>query len=185
MSSAPWRRAAARHEAVRLDHEAADCAVAELWLSGPHGRAIQENRGHIATEQHVGARPERPHFRVGGRDVESAGTAVRNREAAIRRHTGDEVVEQIEAPDREAEERTLLTRLDVGRQHAGRRLRGAHAHGAFVDELHRGAATSELVRHGAPDDAGADDDDVGRTGHRRHQLSSPWRKLTPALGGSS
>ena len=168
------RQFARRHEAVRLDHEAADRAVAELWLFGPHGRAIEKNRGHVATGEQVGLRPERPHFGVGGRDVEGASAVVGNRDAAIRRRAGDEVVEQIEAPDREAEERTLLTRLDVGRQHAGRRLRGAHADGAFVDELDRGSAPSELMRHRTSDDAGADDDDVGRTGHRRLQLNSPW-----------
>ena len=52
-------------------------------------------------------------------------------------------------------------RFDVRREDAGRRLRGAHAGRAFVDEFHRRAAARQLAGHGAPDDAGADDDDVG------------------------
>ena len=58
-----------------------------------------------------------------------------------------------------------VARLDVRREHAGRRLRRAHADRAIVDDLDRRAAARQLVRDRAPDDAGADDDDVGRATH--------------------
>ena len=77
-----------------------------------------------------------------------------------------ESIELAEAAHREREKGAVGFSLDVGREHAGRRLRRAHAGRALVDDLDRRAAPRQLVRDRAADDAGADDDDVGRTDHR-------------------
>ena len=93
----------------------------------------------------------------------------------IRRRRGDpcdKLVEQVEAADGELEQRPVFARFDVRRQHAGRRLRRAHARRPIVDDLHRRAAARQLVGDRAADDARADDDDVARSCHGANLTSA-------------
>ena len=102
------------------------------------------------------------------RDVERARAVVRRSGTPLTgAHACDKCVEQVEAADGELEERAVLARFDVRREHAGRRLRRAHARRPIVDDLDRCAAARQLVRHRAADDARADDDDVARGSHER------------------
>ena len=113
------------------------------------------------------------------RDFERAGAPVRDGDPPLAAATPrDELVVQLEAADGELEQRTAFVRLDVRRQHAGRRLRRAHAGRPIVDDLDRRAAPRQLVRDRAADDAGADDNDVARSCHVCDlTLSPPDRRL--------
>ena len=151
---------------MRFDQQPADRAVAKLRLFGPHRLRVEHQRRHVAAREHVGGLLQRAQLGLVGRDIDRAGAAIRNRRAAVGGHALDEPIVEREAADGEVEQRAALARLDIGRQHAGRCLRRAHPDRPLVDDLDGGAAARQLVRHRAPDDAGADDDDVGGATHR-------------------
>ena len=93
--------------------------------------------------------------------------------------TPDEIVVQIEAPDREVEQRSHLVRLDEWREHARRCLRRAHADRSVVDDVDRRATPSQLMRDSAANNAGADDDDVRGTRHESFILQRSQGGISP------
>ena len=69
---------------------------------------------------------------------------------------------QIQAADREVQERCALVGLDVRREDARGCLRGASADRARVNQSDRRTAMSQLIGDGAADDARADNHDIHR-----------------------
>ena len=155
------RQLAGRHEPVRANQQPADDIGRQARFFQPHRPSVQDLGVDLLPAQHVGRRPQLAACSDSSvATVECPGPSVRDRHGALRGDAGDEVVVEVEATDREVEEGAVARGLDVRREHPGRRLRRAHADRALVDDLDRRAAPRQLVGDGAPDDAGADDDDV-------------------------
>ena len=72
---------------------------------------------------------------------------------------------EIQTARGEVEQRPWMARLDVRREHSGRRLGRAHAGRPIIDNVDRSAATGQLVGDRATDNSGADHDDVAWGGH--------------------
>src|SRR6185369_10723170 len=91
------------------------------------------------------------------RDFERAGSTVLDVDTRLAAHGVDPRVVELEAADREIEERPALVRLDVRRQHPRRRPRRAAADRPIVYHGARDAPHRELARDRGADDPGADD----------------------------
>ena len=125
---------------------------------------------------------ERCDVLAGGRDLERAGPLIPDLNTCRRDHVRHEGVVEAEAAHGQIEKRVIAV-LGFGkrREHAGRRLCGAHAGEAVVDDADRGSAPCQLVCHGTADDAGANHDDVRRTG----RVHEPLTSIVPRRGRSN
>jgi hypothetical protein len=119
---------------MRVDHEAAHDDVADERLLGPDSRGVEQPCAHTALREGVSAGGERAHLRLVQGDVDGPVAVVRNRRAAFGRDARDEIVVEIETAHRQVVKRSVRTGFDVRRQHAGRRLRRAHADRPLVDD---------------------------------------------------
>jgi len=153
-------------EALAGNEETRHGSVANQRLGSTDAVSVDELTRDGPARQEIGRRPQPRDIVVIDRNIQRAGAAEVDRHAAVGGSPLDELVEETKAADGKRQERRAFARFDVRRQHAGRRLRRAHACGPLIDYLHRGAPPRELVRDGASDDAGAHDDDVrGARGH--------------------
>ena len=98
-------------------------------------------------------------IRVRERQLEGAVALVDELAAAVGCKARHEVVVERETAVTKAAQQLGAVAFDVRRQDAGRCARRALPRRARFDHLHARAGPGELVRDGAADDAGADDDD--------------------------
>ncbi len=104
---------------MRIDLQCADDAVAQQRLSLARGGAVEQQRRHAAPEQQLGVASQRAQLDVARGHVDRAGPPIRHGDACVGRHAGNEVVEHLEAANRQIEQRTVVAGFDIGRQHAG------------------------------------------------------------------
>jgi hypothetical protein len=98
-------------------------------------------------------------------NLDRARSVVADGSARIASDARHELVVELEATDRKIEkQRVSILGLRIWREHAGRRLRGAHSRQPVVDDLNRCAAAGQFVRHRASHDSSADDQNVRGTG---------------------
>ena len=92
------------------------------------------------------------------RDLERADPPILDVDPGLVPHGRDPAVVEIETADGQIEQRPGFVRLDVGREHPRRGLRGPAADRAIVDHGAGHASHRELARDRAADDPGTDDD---------------------------
>jgi len=152
------------HEAVRFDEQAAGDFRAQMRFLRSRRARIEQAERDAAALQPIGEILELRHVLAARGHLQRAGPLVADRQAGRRHDAFDEPVVQVEAAHGELEEGVVaILGFCKRREHAGRRLRGPHGGKPAVEHPHRGAAARQFPGHGASDDAGANDDDVGGT----------------------
>ncbi len=112
-----------------------------------------------------GAGPQKARGGLVGRDLQRTAAPVVDQGAGLGGGAADEVVVEIEAAQRQLEERTAFVRFDVRREHSGRRLRRSARDRARVEQPNLRAAPRKLARDRATNDAGTHDDDACAFAH--------------------
>ena len=155
------------HVPMDADQQSAGNVGGQVRLFSPSGVRIEHLRGDSFGLQMLRALEQTRHRLLVQRDFHRAVATIGDRSTAGCGDACDECVEEVEASDGELEQRSVVARFEIRREHAGRCLRRTHAGGPVVDDLNGGAAARQLVRHRAADDARADDDNVARGSHER------------------
>ncbi len=159
------------HESVRRNNQAADRIRGQLRLLGSNSTRVQQTGVDPLSRETLSGGLEPTHGPVVQRDIERPGATIRNVHIARGRDLGDEFVVQLQTPNREARQRSLVPRFDVRREHSGRSLGRAHSDRPIVDDLHRRATPRQLMGHRTADDARTDDDDVATGLHGRNLIA--------------
>ena len=152
-------------EPMRRHHKAPDDVLAQVRLFGARRLRVEQPERDTLHFEPRGSVPEPPHSLFGDRNLQRTAAPVENRESAVGLRARDEIVEEIQAADRQIEKGRGRAHFNVRRENAGRRVRRPHARRSLFYDLHRRAAACKLIGHGAAHYSSADDDNIRGTGH--------------------